>query len=61
MDIKSQLKSEKSIRLPYGLTAESIDEVSSVIGEFLDLMKTERSNALRIRLLIEDALLVWND
>ncbi len=61
MDIKSQLKSEKSIRLLYGLTAESIDEVSSVIGEFLDLMKTERSNALRIRLLIEDALLVWND
>lgn len=43
------------------LTGEWIDRISERIGEFLQPLHMERTNALRIRLALEEALLRWRD
>ena len=45
----------------YKLTAEAIDEIAAAAESFLFSLKMERSNVLRIRLSLEEALLRWRD
>ena len=45
----------------YHLTAEAIDEIAAAAEAFLFSLKMERSNVLRIRLSLEEALLRWRD
>ena len=45
----------------YLLNGESIDSISDHVNTFLEELKTERKNQLRIRLLVEDLLLDWQE
>ena len=45
----------------YLLKNESIDRIADRIDEYLTELKLERSNILRIRLMMEEALLRWKD
>lgn len=54
--MKIEAYSEKA-----SLTGEWIDRISERIGEFLQSIHMERTNAMRIRLALEEALLRWRD
>ena len=45
----------------YSLSAEAIEEISARIGDYLRELRTERTELLRIRLSLEEALLRWRD
>ncbi len=45
----------------YALTGETVDTVAAHIEKFLRELKTERTNVLRVRLSMEEALLRWRD
>jgi len=45
----------------YLLTNEAVDEISEKISEFLGTINTESKNILRIRLLVEELLLDWQN
>lgn len=45
----------------YLLTNKSIDEISEQVAAFLEELNTERQNLLRLRLLVEELLLDWQD
>ena len=45
----------------YPLSAEAIEEISARIGDYLRELRTERTELLRIRLSLEEALLRWRD
>lgn len=45
----------------YKLDGASIDEMSERIGDFLQNLHFERTNILRVRLSVEEALLRWKD
>ena len=45
----------------YFLTNESIDEISENVSEFLTTLNTENKNLLRIRLMVEELLLCWQE
>jgi len=45
----------------YKLEPAAVDEISERIADFLQKLKTERANVLRIRLTVEEALLRWMD
>ena len=49
------------LKQEYLLTGESIDSISDNVNTFLEELKTERKNQLRIRLLVEDLLLDWRE
>ena len=43
------------------LSNESVDLISEKVTEFLENIKMERKNILRIRLLVEEILLDWQE
>ena len=45
----------------YLLTNEAVDEISEKTSEFLGTLNTESKNLLRIRLLVEEILLDWQE
>lgn len=51
----------KSTKQEYLLTAENIDQMSEYVQEFLQSLKMEETNILRIRLSMEEMLLKWQD
>ena len=51
----------KQLDTVYKLDYASVDEVSIQVQEFLRSLKVERSNAIRVRLSVEEALLRWID
>ena len=51
----------KSFTNTYVLSNENIDIIADHIREYLKELETERSNIIRIRLLMEEALLRWQD
>lgn len=51
----------KSINETYQLTNENIDRIAEQIAEYLKELDMERSNIVRIRLTMEEALLRWQE
>ena len=51
----------KSFQETYQLTNENIDRIAERIAEYLAELDMERSNIVRIRLMMEEALLRWQD
>ena len=51
----------KSFTNTYVLSNENIDIIADHIREYLKELEIERSNIIRIRLLMEEALLRWQD
>lgn len=49
------------VKLDFSLTNSSIDEFTEKAGEFLASLNTEKKNLLRIRLIVEDILLTWQE
>lgn len=47
--------------LDYSLTNGSIDEISETVRDFLKTLNTENKNIQRIRLVVEDLLLCWQE
>ena len=51
----------KQMDTVYKLNFASVDKASAQVQEFLRSLKVERSNAIRVRLSVEEALLRWID
>ena len=51
----------KTFNETYQLTNENIDRIAGRIAEYLTELDMERSNIVRIRLMMEEALLRWQD
>lgn len=51
----------ETFRSVYPLTGEAVDQIAAKVEEYLLFLRTERTNILRIRLSLEEALLRWQD
>ena len=54
---KTRMESKKD----YFLTNSAIDTISESVSEFLTTLHTESKNLLRIRFLVEELLLCWQE
>ena len=61
MKLENYINKIQNYSRSYKLDGADIDEISEKIGDFLQKLKYEKTNILRIRLSIEEALLRWRD